>query len=196
MFCRTSSIRVAAGAFVFSIFLGGAAAANSIPIEDHIYEPGYAVATFLSDSQNFTLPAGATNVLLNTTSWGVDDSAVIEVNGHIVLSTGIGAPGTGSFQFSAGGPQVPFTFTSGDNIGPLPSVNITGFTGPGINTIEFLLNNTGNGIIGPVSSGGGPTNSDFVGSVTFTAPAPVPGAGLAGLAALALAGLYARAHRA
>jgi hypothetical protein len=32
-----------------------------------------------------------------------------------VLSTGIGGPGAGLFQFSASGSAVPFTFTSGDN---------------------------------------------------------------------------------
>jgi len=65
---RTSSIRVAAGAFGFSIFLGGTAAANTIPIVDHIFADRFAGATFLSGSQNFTLPAGATNMLLNTSS--------------------------------------------------------------------------------------------------------------------------------
>jgi hypothetical protein len=113
--------------------------------------------------------AGATTIaVLQTSTFAADDRAVMELNGDVVSSTGIYGPGVGNFYFTDSGPNNPFTFQYG-NSGPFAPIT-TGFVS-GVNTLLFIVNNTGNGIHGGASDG--PSGVYFDGTVTFSA-APEP----------------------
>jgi hypothetical protein len=72
-----------------------------------------------------------------------------------------------------------------------------GFTPWTLYSTTFTYDGTGN-ILNFINNGTGVPPYALIDGVSLTgaAPGPVPGAGLAGLGALALAGLYARTRRA
>jgi hypothetical protein len=140
---------------------------------------------FYTIDLTFTLPAGFTDASLNIDVFAIDDRGVLLLNGAIVASTGIFGPGTGSMVLTSGGSNDPFTFQYG-NSGPFASVT-TGFM-VGLNTLQFIINDTGAGIFGDLNPTSGPTSLSFVADVTFDdtfipLPAALPlfAAGLAGL---------------
>ena len=105
-----------------------------------------------------------------------------------------GAPGTLAFKFAADNEVSKITL-NGNTI----------YTGPGFPTSQFssftpvtATDQSGANVLDFYVVNYAQNGSNFSGlNVQFAAtPGPVPGAGLAGLAALALAGLYARARRA
>jgi hypothetical protein len=113
----------------------------------------------------FTLPPNATNPMLKVVRVGVDDRAVIQLNG--VSVTGVGtASGNGYMQFSDPGSNVPFTFVYG--AGPVPITWATNFQ-PGANTLTVIVNNTEAGISGHIKppSPGDATNMGIQAYITY-----------------------------
>jgi hypothetical protein len=125
--------------------------------------------TYYVDTVTFNLPTGFTAAALDITAFGADDRVVLELNGTEISNVGIFGPGAGSFFFTDGGPVVPHTFINGDNSGPFLTLPGATFL-DGLNTLTFIVNNTNAGING--GPNGGPTQVQFAGDVTFTAPVP------------------------
>jgi hypothetical protein len=99
---------------------------------------------------SFSLPANASNVRLSYTHFSVDDRGVLKLNGNIIDSVGLPVNGqyTGSMVFTDGGASQPYTF----NGGPVKDGAVTtGFVVGGVNTIEAIINNTGQGVVGPLT---------------------------------------------
>ena len=91
-----------------------------------------------------------------------------------------------------GGPNDPYTFL-GNTSGTITS----GLNIGGLNTIEVIINNTGNGIHGGLQnvSGGDFTYFSFTGAVTYTGGTSTPEPGSMGLAAGGLLYCVARLRR-
>ncbi|HXR05027.1 MAG TPA: PEP-CTERM sorting domain-containing protein [Verrucomicrobiae bacterium] len=109
---------------------------------------GFWVADF-----TFFLPANATSISLNYGNFYVDDRAVLTLNGNIFDATGLLVDwvqnGTPSMVLTDGGPLVPYSSFS-SSLDGFVSGNVTsGFNMGGLNTIEAIINNTGNGVYGP-----------------------------------------------
>jgi hypothetical protein len=133
---------------------------------------------FWTAQLTFTIPSGATGVSLIYPNFNADDRAVLELNGTTFASGP--ATGTGEMVLTDGGPNNPYTFL-GNTSGTINS----GFNIGGLNTIEVIINNTGNGIQGPPQnvSGGDFTYFSFTGAVSYTAGTSTPEPGSMGLAA-------------
>ncbi len=94
----------------------------------------------------FTLPANVSKPMLVITYLGVDDRAVIELNGKIVANVGYaGYVGRGYMTFRDKGPNRPFTFTH--STGPVSITINDGFIA-GANDLRMIVNNTGEAIGG------------------------------------------------
>jgi hypothetical protein len=122
-----------------------------------------------------------TPLLWTTPFTGASDITLTFNNPVLGAGAQIEADFAGQFtaQITVNGTQT-FTETSDANGSPL----YIGWLGGPVKTLEFTL----------TSASAVP--SDFAIGTVQLSPGPVPGAGLAGLAALALAGLYARMRRA
>jgi hypothetical protein len=115
--------------------------------------PGYITIPFLRcngywrASRHFHIPVGATNLVLHITALGVDDRAVIELNGAKITAVGTLANGEGDMQLRDPGQNEPyyFPFLSG----PV-SFDDTTHLKPGRNEITVIVNNTGDGINGTI----------------------------------------------
>ena len=135
-------------------------------------------ASFWTGSEIFALPTGATGVTLNITGFAADDRAVLKLNGNVIDSTGIFGPGLGSFVFTSGGSNDPYTFITGgrpEQAFQPQNINITSGFLTGANTLSFIINDTGAGISGGLTNGpAGPTAYNFAGSVSFSQAVPEP----------------------
>ena len=109
---------------------------------------GYWVADF-----TFFLPANAASISLNCANFGADDRVVLALNGAIFDATGLFVPwvqnGTPSMVLTDGGPLEPYSSFSGSLDGFVSGNVTSGFNIGGLNTIEAIINNTGNGVYGP-----------------------------------------------
>jgi len=108
---------------------------------------GYWVAHF-----TFSLPANATSISLNYANFGADDRVVLTLNGAIFDATGFFVDwvhnGTPSMLLTDGGSVEPYSSFS-SSLDGFVSGNVTsGFNTGGLNTIEAIINNTGNGVYG------------------------------------------------
>ena len=135
--------------------------------------PGYITVPFTNcdgywrASRRFNIPAGATNLVLRITELGVDDRAVIKLNGAKITAVGTLGKGKGDMQFHDPGHNVPyyFPFLSG----PV-SFKDTTHLRPGVNEIKVIVNNTNNGINGTIVPVGqdGPSYFGIVAKITYT----------------------------
>lgn len=121
---------------------------------------------FYTASYSFNLATAADT--LSITGFSADDRSVVELNGTVVAAVGIYGPGTGSFIFTPTGPQTSQTFLGNG----LQSLTISGPFVAGSNTIELIVNNTGNGIYGGLTQG--PSSLDFSGVVNSPSGVPEP----------------------
>jgi hypothetical protein len=114
----------------------------------------------------FSLPSSATNVRLDFANFHGDDRAVLTLNGNALAATGVDGPGQGYMVLTDGGALQPYTF---DN---LTSGSATsGFNLGGVNTIEIIVNNTGNGISAPnqgFAYSGDYTYVGLTGTISYT----------------------------
>jgi hypothetical protein len=154
----------------------------------------YGTTAFWTLTKTFVLPSGFSNAVLDIDLLAADDRVVMLLNDAIVASEGIFGPGTGSMVLTEGGPTETFTFDYGNLTTDFASIT-AGFV-EGVNTLEFIVNNTNSGIYGGlVTPGGGDVNNlTFTGTLSYEAPSgvvPLPAtlplllAGLAGLSVVA-----------
>ncbi len=121
---------------------------------------------FWTRTTNFNLPVGFSNARLNITHFTADDRAVAQLNGALIDAAGIFGPGNGEFHLTATGPNNPFFFVRGNGA---RNIDVsTGFVA-GLNTLNFIINDTFTGISGVLTGGGraGPTAYFFNGTVSF-----------------------------
>ena len=141
---------------------------------------GFWTATF-----SFSLPSSAANVQLGFANFVADDRGVLMLNGNVISSSGLPVGGSyaGTMIFTDGGAAVPYTFNSPS--GQVSGVVNSGFNIGGINTLTAIMNNTDNGVLGPLVNVGpfDGTGLGLTGSISYTT-VPEPS-----LAALALMGL-------
>jgi hypothetical protein len=138
----------------------------------------------------FSLPADATSVALSFSSFQSDDRAVLELNGVIIGNSSNGE-GVGSMQFTDGGGLQSFDFTTSGGSGTIT----TGFVAGGANTLEVIVNNTGDGIVGATQTFQATSDKTFFklnGTVTYT-DGPEPSTMI--LAAFGSAALLFKARR-
>lgn len=123
---------------------------------------------------SFFLPVGFSDASLNITL-AADDWTTISLNGNPVFYTG---PDTGEWKF--------------DTIIP-DSSSVDNQLGSGLNTLEFVVYNTGGG----TDAGGGPTGLNAQVSVNYsTSAVPEPSTALPLAVALLLGGWMVRRRRA
>lgn len=143
---------------------------------------------FWTAGMNFTLPANATNIVLDFSGLTADDRTVFELNGSII-GDGLTSSSAqnGSMTFTDGGPNQPYSF--GGAASESGSVT-TGFNAGGSNTLLLIVNNTQGGAFGPLT-GFGFTAAGVSGSITYdlsfpvsAAPEPAPFAPVAACLAL------------
>lgn len=148
--------------------------------------------SFYQTSQTISLGAGFNNALINITSLGADDAAIITVNGTSIFGTGIFGPGNGNFFFTAGGTSVPFAFAANGSGGVFSAPFVVGN-----NIIEVFYNNNNAGInTGNGGLTGGPGRLDLVGTVTFDAAVvPEPSSWVMLIAGFGLIGAASRRRR-
>ena len=132
-------------------------------------------ASYWTESLTFELPLGAGAPTLNISFASADDRMVVQLNGSDIISTGIyGYAGNGTFRYTADGPNDPHFFL--DN--GAQNFNISCCFGVGTNTLTFILNDTGTGILGDLTNGpdgpAGPTGYSFAGTITYVVANPVP----------------------
>ncbi len=184
--------------------LAWSAPAHAVTIILDQFEQNEVGPGFWTRTTEFFLPSSATDINLNITGFSADDRAVLTLNGTVITSTGIYGPGPGFFQFSAGGPNVPYTFAGGghpnDPFEPL-NLNFTSGFLNGLNTLTFIINNTTEGIQGHVWDDNYPNDSGqltyrFRGSVTFTQAVPEPATWTMMIVGFGMAGGALRRRRA
>ena len=125
------------------------AAAVTVNINAHDVHIGG--PSFYTASQLFNLPVGFTNAVLHITSFGIDDRGTVALNGTVVDSVGLFAPGAGSLVSSLGGSNNPYVYAIGD--GARDIFVTSGFVA-GFNELLFTVNDTGSGIFGDLAPDG------------------------------------------
>jgi hypothetical protein len=117
--------------------------------------------------RSFEVPVGAKNAVLKITALGVDDRAVVRLNGVDITSVGTVAKGKGNMQFRDPGPNkhYDFQFTSG-------AVQVTDTTHLliGHNILRVFVNNTNDGIYGDITpvSQTSPSEFGITATVSYT----------------------------
>ncbi len=153
--CLTAALLVAAPAFAVTV--------NINAHEVHTGGP-----SFWTASTSFVLPSNFKNAKLNITDFGVDDRGIVALNGTMIDSVGLFAPGLGRFTFKQSASSVPFFYAIGDGARNIDVT--TGFLA-GLNTLKFTINDTSSGIFGELSGGpegeAGPTAYAFNGNLTY-----------------------------
>jgi hypothetical protein len=143
------------------------AAADFIDVNNSFFDNTNPGPDFYTLDWSFTLPAGFSNASLNIATFYIDDRGVLQLNGVTVASTGIFGPGNGFMVLSLGGANNPYTFQYG-NVGPFAAI-----TSPfveGLNTLQIVVNDTGNGINGAPGDctlGCFPTGVEFIATVSY-----------------------------
>ena len=121
-----------------------------------------------------TFAAPAPGEALWLVNFRPDDRAVILLNGVQVGAYGGLGPGESTFVFTPGGPEVPQYFQNSCCEGGAPlDAEVTGPFVAGVNTLEFIINNTGHGIYGNLTDMG-PSRLGFQGAIAVSPPPPLP----------------------
>jgi|CXWL01.1.fsa_nt_gi RHS repeat-associated protein len=146
------------------------------PIGVTIGSPTGPFSGYWQADYQFNLTAVEANAVQMTVDWfGADDRAVLQLNGVNLYGAGISSPGTGSMVLTEGGTLEPWTFSA--NIATkeaIASPAFLGYVGPivftpkflsGTNHLRLIVNNTGAGIQGGLTTAG-PTVAAFLGSIS------------------------------
>jgi hypothetical protein len=120
---------------------------------------------------DFTLPAGFSNAVLNITRLSIDDRGVVQLNGVDVDNAGIFGPGDGFLTRTPGGTNDPFTYTRGNGA---RDVTITSGFVAGLNSFRFLVNDTNNGIFGAPLASVNISGGGIVATLTYDAAPAIP----------------------
>jgi hypothetical protein len=112
---------------------------------------------FWTATYSFDLTSAADT--LTITDLAADDRIEVELNGDALVGSGIYGPGTGTFLFTPTGSSVPETFLGNYAESQADPLTFSGPFNVGLNTIELIVNNTGNGLHGGLS--GGPSSANF-----------------------------------
>jgi hypothetical protein len=133
--------------------------------------------------------ASASDVL-NITDLASDDRVVVQLNGVDIAAAGIFGPGAGTFIYTPGGSQVPYTFLANG----AQSISVSGPFNAGSNTITLIVNNTNNGIFGGFTQG--PSSLFFTGVISQVGGGvPEPATWALTLTGFGLAGAALRRRR-
>jgi hypothetical protein len=130
--------------------LAFASPASAVTININAHQVLTDVQSFWTASTSFNLPQGYTNAVLHITSFGIDDRGTASLNGAVVDSVGLFAPGSGFLVSTLGGTNNPHFYAIGDGARSI-FVN-SGFV-TGTNEILFTGNDTGAGIFGDLVGG-------------------------------------------
>jgi hypothetical protein len=114
----------------------------------------------------FTIPANATKITLAISSLFADDRVVLELNGKVIGSTGIGAPGAGEMVLTDGGPNNAYTFTTANGA---KIAHVTKGFVTGDNYLKLIVNNTDSGISGNLDPNSG-TEVGLTSRLIYTIP--------------------------
>jgi hypothetical protein len=120
----------------------------------------------------YTFDLTSTADTLAIADLAADDRVEVELNGDPIAASGIYGPGTGVFMFTPTGSQVSETFLGNNVLSASDPLDVTGPFNIGDNTIELIINNTGNGISGGLT--GGPSSANFTAEVITPAAGGVP----------------------
>jgi hypothetical protein len=131
--------------------MGLATPAEAVIMNINVHAENIGGPAFYTAVESFNLPSGFTNASLHITSFGIDDRGTVALNGTVVDSVGLFAPGTGSLVASLGGPNNPYFYAIGD--GPR-NIFVTGGFVAGLNELLFTVNDTGYGIFGDLAPNG------------------------------------------
>jgi hypothetical protein len=168
------------------------AAAAAITVDSKF--DNYGGTSYWTRSTQFVLPGDFTSAALHITKFAVDDRGAVKLNGNLVDWTGIFAPGPGFFHFTADDANTQFYF--GRAMGTRDIWVTSGFLA-GVNTLEFIVNDTGYGIYFDFTGGSakgvaGQTSYVFAGEVSYEAggggTVPEPASWALALAAALMAG--------
>ncbi|WP_108518203.1 PEPxxWA-CTERM sorting domain-containing protein [Bradyrhizobium algeriense] len=163
------SIKTCAAAILFAAVGMCSASAETVNL-NYSLDNSFLTSFYTADL-GFSLPSGFTNAKLTITTFNADDRAILQLNGTTVGNTGIFGAGPGSFVFTGGGANDPFLFTSGNG---LPHDDVTSGFLVGQNTLSFIINDTGTGISGSLTSSTGPTEIEFDAILTYSVTSAVP----------------------
>jgi hypothetical protein len=107
--------------------------------------------------------------MLHVIQFGVDDRAVLQLNGVDVTGVGTTTSGSGEMQFSDPGSTAPYNFA---NVSGQHAVTSSAGFQTGLNTLAIIDNNTNSGIFGSITpiTGGDPSNVGLQSYVTYTYP--------------------------
>jgi hypothetical protein len=121
-------------------------------------------AAYWTATTHFAQPAPGKILLLGQLR--PDDRTVVMLNGAEVAAYGGLGPGTSTFVFTPGGPEVPQYFLNSCCESSTHKLNAVVFGPfvPGVNTLEFIINNTNDGIFGNIVDSG-PSRLSFEGSI-------------------------------
>jgi hypothetical protein len=117
--------------------------------------------------RRFHIPIGATNLVLHITALGVDDRAVIKLNGTRITSVGTTANGEGDMQFHDPGENVPYNFQFiAGNVSFTDKTHLK----TGRNDFRVIVNNTYEGINGTITpiTKNDPSGFGIKATVTYT----------------------------
>jgi hypothetical protein len=183
-------------AVALSVLAGGARATVTLDIDQPIWTfasydlAGNPIPNNISMSYPFGTPTadnGSTPYWTATTTfaepvageslWLVnlrpDDRTVVLLNGVMVGAYGGLGPGPSTFVFTPGGPEVPQFFQNSCCEGGAPlDANVGGPFVAGLNTLEFIVNNTNHGIFGNLTDQG-PSRLSFQGAIAASPPPPL-----------------------
>ena len=123
-------------------------------------------APYWTATTTFAEPSPAEK--LHITQLRPDDRAVTLLNGVQVEAFGGLGPGSSTFVFTPGGPELPQYFQNNccePGSGMRLDIALSGPFVSGVNTLEFIINNTNDGIFGDITDAG-PSRLSFQGEIS------------------------------
>lgn len=184
-------LRAGLAAMAMMLAVASPAAAVTVTVNINVHDVRIGGPSFYTVVEGFNLPTDFTNASLHITSFGIDDRGTVALNGAVVDSVGLFAPGDGNLVATLGGSNTPFTYAVGD--GARDIFVSTGFVA-GLNELLFTVNDTGSGIFGDLApDGAGGSAYSFNADLNYDiAAVPEPATWALMLAGFGMAGAVLR----